>query len=71
MPEVAIAALRRLGPGSGSVFRTANGKPPRRCSIDHNLRHLCREVGLARLNLHGLRHVHAMLALEATSGARS
>jgi integrase len=79
LPEVAIAALARHqarqvkdGERTGDdapLFRTATGRPPRSEQVRDALDGLCAEAGVPRLNVHGLRHVHAMLALEATGDA--
>ena len=63
-----MKTLARDG-GKGGVFRTRKGKPPVPGVIIRELRQLCDEAGVPRLTPHGLRHVHAMLALEATGDA--
>jgi integrase len=67
LPQSGITALSRLPePHTGPVFRTATGKPPRSEHLRDIIDELCAEASVPRLNPHGLRHVYAMLALEAT-----
>jgi integrase len=72
LPEPALEALRKLPPPidpEQPIFRTATGRPIRHEQTRDALDALCRKAGVPRINVHGLRHVAAMLALEATGDA--
>jgi integrase len=75
LPQAAIAALQRqqtrqqqdgeATDGDAPIFRTVNGNPPRYEHLRDILGPLCVKASVPRLNVHGLRHVAAMLAMEA------
>jgi len=71
LPTSTVVALKRQreqqpdNPG-GAVFRSSTGAVPQLGHIRDMLDDMCKRAGVPRLNPHGLRHVHAMLALEAT-----
>jgi integrase len=65
----AISALSRLPrpiDASEYVFRTSTGSIPKQTDLRRYLDRLTDLAGVPRINVHGLRHVAAMLALEAT-----
>jgi integrase len=67
LPPTAVAALRLLPRKPGQrLFLTKNGTPPGHSTLRQSLRRLVIEAEVPYINVHGLRHVHAMLALEAT-----
>ena len=63
-----IEALRQVTTScdDDGVFRTRKGRPPVPGVVKREVRHLCEMAGVPVLSPHGLRHVHAMLALKAT-----
>ena len=63
--DATIRALERVPRGSGCIFQTINGTPPNPFDIKERLTVLCKKAGVPFVNVHGLRHVHAMMALEA------
>ncbi|MEZ4522226.1 MAG: site-specific integrase, partial [Thermomicrobiales bacterium] len=68
LTQPAVRALRRLEHECSPeirIFRTETGAPPRHSDIRLFLHDLCDEAGVPRINIHGLRHVAAMLAFEA------
>jgi integrase len=69
VPEVAVSVLRRLrNPApdpQAPVFRTSKGTPPTSSQLPRPLSQMCAEAGVPRINIHGLRHVAAVLALRA------
>lgn len=72
LPRLALTALlkqRSLCPDTGPdapVFRTLHGGIPRHDQLQAPLARICREAGVTRTNVHGLRHVAAALAYEGT-----
>ena len=69
LPDSALTALRAVERGDapdGPIFRTSTGNPPTDRHILDALNDLCKVARVPRLHVHGLRHVAAMLALEAT-----
>lgn len=73
LPEPAVTALKlvrqRTGSVAGPTFRSANGEPLGLSHLRDALRGLCAEARGAPINVHGLRHAAAMLALEAVGDA--
>jgi len=74
MPEIAVAALKRLRAESTpeadtAVFVTIHGNHPRHDQLYVALKRLCAAAGVPRLNVHGLRHVAAALGYLATGDA--
>ncbi len=68
LPMQAVEALS-LTPQTAEgryVFRTDNGTPPRHSHIRETLIALCDAADVPRINVHGLRHVAAAMALKAT-----
>jgi integrase len=68
LDTTSIEALRRVmarGEGDG-VFRTRKDRPPVPGVVKREVKYLCELAGVPVLTPHGLRHVHAMLALKAT-----
>lgn len=64
------ASVRQaLQPGTGYVFWTKNDTPPRLQHLRIYLKELCEAAQVPVINIHGLRHVHAMLSIEATQDA--
>lgn len=69
LPQPARTALALLPPPldpQAPVFLSAAGRPLHPSQLLRSLWALCDEAGVPRLHIHGLRHVHAMLALEAS-----
>jgi integrase len=67
LPTPATEVIGRVtGPRHGPLFLTDGGLPPRNEHLRDAITRLCAEAGVPRVHVHGLRHVHAMLALEAT-----
>ena len=69
LPEPAVLALQKLPrplDPAGPIFRTETGRPPRPENLRERLRELCAVAGVPRLNVHGLRHVAATVALALT-----
>jgi integrase len=69
LPEPAVQVLRLQQPGEGGVFRLAGGKLPDGGNLRRDLRRVCAAAKVPATTPHGLRHVHAMVALEATGDA--
>ncbi|CCF85484.1 tyrosine-type recombinase/integrase [Nitrolancea hollandica] len=72
LTESALAALQQLPRPMDQhmpIFRTSNDTPPRPDHLRPYLITRCDQAGVPRLHLHGLRHVAAMLALEAVGDA--
>jgi integrase len=72
LPKAGIVALRIVGSRSvetpdSLVFQTKNGTPPKTSDLRKYLLSLCQRAGVPTINVHGLRHVAAMLALEAVN----
>lgn len=65
LPELAVLALSRQPRDSTDVFRCVNGSVPSHTNLRRSLLRLCEAAGVPPINPHGLRHVHAMLALDA------
>ena len=65
LPELAVLVLSRQSRDSSYVFRCVNGSVPSHTNLRRSLLRLCEEAGAPPINPHGLRHVHAMLALDA------
>ena len=70
LPQVAIDALKVVearsdAPANEPVFRTRFGTPPKLRDLATHLASMCDRAGVPRTNVHGLRHIAAMLALEA------
>jgi integrase len=69
LPLLAVEALNRVQrtpSQSGAVFITTTGKTPFPSDLRKRLREICNRADVPVINIHGLRHVAAMLALEAT-----
>ena len=69
LPAVALEALRRLPrpiSDDSRIFRTTTSTAPHPDRLRRTMVQLCAQAGIERLNIHGLRHVAAMLALQAT-----
>ena len=72
LPASGIAALRRYGANnkittnSGPIFRGETGQPPNNSNLRLVLLDLCKEAEVPPINIHGLRHVAATMALKAT-----
>jgi integrase len=72
LPQPAMDALRltpTVATPDDGIFRTAVGRPLRHEQTRDALDAMCREAGVTRINVHGLRHVAAMLALAASGDA--
>jgi integrase len=68
LPEVAARAFQRLPRDLDAeqfIFRTEANKPPRPDHLRDPMTDLCKRAGVHYLNIHGLRHVAAVLALKA------
>ena len=68
LPDAAIEALHRLPrpiDREQPVFRGPSGNPPRPDQLHKPLATLCKHAGVPRINVHGLRHVAAALAVRA------
>ncbi len=68
LPTQALAALSRVPEkvDGGYIFRTDKDCPPRHSHTRETLIALCDAAGVPRINVHGLRHVAAAMALKAT-----
>jgi integrase len=71
IPAPGIAALRRYRELTGAitpeyVFRGETGQPPNNSNLRLVLLDLCKIAGVPSINIHGLRHVAATMALRAT-----
>lgn len=69
LPASAVDALRlvsREHEPEARIFQTTVGGPPHPTRLRKYLRTLCDKAEVPYVNVHGLRHVAAMLALEAT-----
>jgi integrase len=60
-----VVRLRNISNPGDRIFTTKNGTPPRLSDLAKSLKSLCNRAEVRRMNVHGLRHVAAMLALEA------
>jgi integrase len=74
LPAAAVAAFEQLQNRnainrSDPIFRTLRGTVPLHSDLRKRLAELCQRSGVPIVNVHGLRHVAAMLALEATGDA--
>jgi integrase len=72
VPAVARIALdvirsRKIPNPEDRIFTTKHGTPPRLSDLAKYLSSLCQRAEVRRMNVHGLRHVAAMLALEAVN----
>lgn len=62
---LAQAIVRERGAGPGErIFRTRTGTPPRSDNLSRLMAHLCEQAGVPRLDLRGLRRVHASLLVQ-------
>jgi integrase len=74
LTRLAIAAFQRLerGDAEESIFvGPRSGHAPRPDALRKPLIKLCAQAGVPYVNIHGLRHVHAALALRATGDAHA
>ena len=74
LPEPAHQALLSLPrplDASTPIFRTTMGTPPDPSDLRIYLGKLCDLAGAPRINVHGLRHVAATLAIKATRDVHS
>ena len=71
LPTIGVDLLKRMPRGKPGepVFRTATGNVPDPAQLRPYQKRLCTLAGVPFLHLHGLRHVAAMLALEASGDA--
>lgn len=69
LPDAAVEALCLLPQTRHRVF--FDGEPPMWWQLRNALRSLCRESAVPYVNVHGLRHVAATLALKATHDAHA
>ncbi len=72
LTESARLSLQKIPRGTdsnGYIFRTATGAAPHPSQLRRYLLPLCERAEVNEINIHGLRHVAAMLALEATGDA--
>ncbi|MGH8901312.1 MAG: tyrosine-type recombinase/integrase [Egibacteraceae bacterium] len=66
--EAQAVERERLGPGytdHGLAFCHEDGQPLHPDSATKRFARLCRDTGLPTLTLHGLRHTHATMLLQA------
>lgn len=72
LPAKAVQALGLREPKpEGPVFRGLTGKPPLRGTLATSLHRACARAGVPEINVHGLRHVAAHLALQAGRDAHA
>ena len=65
MMEATVTALEQVPHGPGLLFQSRKGNPPNPTDLRRRLITLCGLAEVPPINLHGLRHVHAGLALDA------
>jgi integrase len=70
LPASAVIALSRYANNSkttkGPIFRGETGQPPNNSNLRGLLLALCEDAKVPVINIHGLRHVAATMALKAT-----
>jgi integrase len=69
LPSEGLSVLRKrrkTTTGQGRVFTTRFGHTPDPANLRRSMRLACKAARVPYVSIHGLRHVHAMLALEAT-----
>ena len=64
LPDAAVTALRKIPTKNTYLFHTIGVGLPTLQDLRQRLLAMCRRAGVPEINIHGLRHVHAMLALE-------
>ena len=64
--EISIRALSQIPRHEGFLFQTIHGNLPSPTDLRERMVLLCQRANVPFVNIHGLRHVHAMMALEAT-----
>jgi integrase len=68
LPEFVLLALRQL-PGQGDpdrlIFLNRYDRLPNRSDVGESLRRLLRRLGLPRIRIHDLRHLHAAMLIRA------
>jgi integrase len=74
IPALGVQALESLASkderqADRPVFRSIHNNPPRYDQLHKPLAALCKEAGVPRINVHGLRHVAAALSYKATGDA--